>query len=615
MSMANRLKDSAKESRIFTARLLVCFLAVLLLSGLLIARYAYLQIIQHEAHRTLSDRNRLHLEPVAPKRGLIYDRNGRLLAENQPSFMLTLVRENTSDVDATLEQLKQLIELDDQEIAKYKKRLRHYRRFEAVPLKFRLDENEIAILAVNAHKLPGVNVTAQLLRHYPHDELFAHSIGYVGRINDKEQFNLDANNYADTHHIGKTGLEKYYESQLHGQVGYQTVESNARGRKLRVVDSTPPVPGADLTLSLDIDVQRAAYEALQGWRGAAVALDPNTGGVIAIVSTPGFNPNWFVNGISNKNYQSLRNSKDLPLFNRALQGQYPPASTIKPVVALAGLENKIITASSLVRDPGWYRLPNEQRYYRDWKKNGHAPWMNMHMSIVESCDVYFYDLAFKLGIDKLSAFLNPFGLGQLTKVDQTSERKGLLPTREWKRVFKRRSWYPGETLNVGIGQGYMLTTPLQLAQMMAVIATRGKVYRPRLLARIGDKEQAPELIREIRLNNEKNWDLIINAMRDVIYGRKGTAKSIRGAPYKIAGKTGTAQVIGIAQDEEYDAEEVAKRQRDHALFISFAPIEKPQIAVAVIVENGEHGSLVAAPIARRIMDAYLIPKMSESTSP
>ena len=431
--------------------------------------------------------------------------------------------------------------------------------------------------------------------------------GFGGRNNKKQHKRLDPVNYAGTHVIGKTGVERYYEDSLHGTVGYENVETNARGRVLRVVDRTDPLPGRDLILNIDARVQKVAYDALQGERGAVVALDPDDGGVIAFVSTPGFDPNLFVGGISSKAYKELNGSPDLPLYNRATMGQYPPGSTIKPIIGLAGLEYEVVTPYTVINDPGWYRLPNDRRNYRDWKKWGHGRRINLHTALEQSCDVYYYHLAYKLGVDQIYSFGRLFGLGQVSGVDLPVERSGILPSRDWKREHRSEPWYPGETLSIGIGQGYMLTTPLQLAVATATIANRGKLFRPRLLKSVSGEVPEPPLAEVFELRDAASWDVVIGGMEAVVHGPRGTARGIgAGLQYRIAGKTGTAQVIGIAQDAEYDAELIAKRHRDHALFIAFAPVASPRIAVAVIVENGEHGSSTAAPIARKVMDAYLL---------
>lgn len=614
--MASRvaIKDPYKEKRIYFLRMGFSLMVVLGLMMVLGARYFTLQIVRHEEYSTQSDKNRVQLQPVAPKRGLIFDRNGVLLAENIPSYDLTIVKEETGGLDDTLVALSEIVALNDDQIKKFKQLLRRSRPYQAVTLKSQLTPEEIASLAVHRYRLPGVDVDARLIRHYPQGDFFAHVLGYVGRISEREQATLDLVNYSGTSHIGKIGIEKFYEPLLHGEVGYQHVETNARGRVLRVLERQDPKPGASIYLHLDAYLQRVAHRALAGERGSVVAIDTRTGGVLALVSTPSYDPNLFVNGISSKDYASLRDSLDLPLFNRALQGQYPPGSTVKPIWGLAGLHYKAVTARTSFPDPGWYQLPKDERYYRDWKKGGHGTRVDLEQAIVESCDTYFYELAFRLGIDSIHEFGSQFLLGVLTGIDNTNERSGLLPSREWKRKFKRLPWFPGETINVGIGQGYMLATPLQLAVSTAIIANRGVRYVPRLLKSIDDEPVPVPGLPAIEVA-EEYWDQIFKGMRNVVHGRRGTAQGInRGAKYKMAGKTGTAQVVSIAQDAEYDASQLKKRQWDHALFVGFAPLDDPKIAVAVIVENGEHGSSVAAPIARRLFDAYLLPNQGDELS-
>ena len=610
MLSVQALKDPYRESRIFNARSVLLLVVVLSLLGLLLARYFSLQINQYEIYRTESDRNRVQLQPLPPKRGLIYDRNGELLADNRPSYVLSLVKERVPELEDTLVSLQGLLEITTNDLRKFELRSRRRRPYEAVPLRYKLSEEERALLAVNRYHMPGVVVEAQLVRHYPQGALFSHALGYVGRINEEEQARLDEVNYRGTNHVGKIGVESYYEDTLHGEVGYQNVETNALGRVLRVLERTAPVPGADLVLSLDSRVQRAAYAALEGRRGAVVALDPTDGGVLALVSTPGFDTNLFVNGISSLDYARLRDSSDLPLFNRAIQGQYPPGSTVKPIYGLAGLHYGLVAPQTTIRDPGWFRLPGGNRRYRDWtlkvRGTGHGNSVNLLQAIEESCDVYFYDLAYRMGIDRLHDFTAPFGFGALTGVDTTNERRGILPSRRWKRVARGEPWYPGETINVGIGQGHMLATPMQLAMATSIIATRGLHYRPRLLRMIDGNPMPPVSPRLVEASDD-DWAEIHVAMQAVFHGKRGTARAAaRGARYRMAGKSGTAQVVGIAQDAEYDAEKVAERHRDHALFIAFAPAENPTIAVAVVVENGGGGSKVAAPIARKVMDTYLL---------
>lgn len=610
MAEQEALKDPYAEKRIFVIRLLVATFVTFVLLSVLVARYFSLQIVEHDIYRTQSERNRVQLQPVPPKRGLIYDRNGVLLAENTPSHRLVIIKEQVEDLDKTLSLLKQLIHIDDEELRKFHRLLRRRRPYAAVPLKLKLSEQDIAIIAVNRYRLPGVDVDAQLARHYLKGEYFAHVLGYVGRINDVEQQRIDEVNYSATLQIGKIGIEKYYEDVLHGKVGYQNVETNARGRVLRVLERTDPEPGADITLHIDALLQQVAHDALGNERGSVVAIDTKTGGVLAMVSTPSFDANLFVGGISRRDYSSLRDSLDLPLFNRSLQGQYPPGSTLKPFFGLAGLHLGVVTSETVVRDPGWFQLPDDEHLYRDWtwktRKTGHGKWVALEQAIVESCDTYFWDLALKLGIDRMHKFAAPFGFGTATGVDSTNERHGLLPSREWKRLYKRQPWFPGETLSVGIGQGYMLATPMQLAAATAVIATRGQRFVPRLAKQIGDELISAPTLPSVELAPQ-HWDEMFTAMRNVVHGPKGTAKGIsKGIRYEMAGKTGSAQVVGIAQGEKYDSALLAKRQWDHALFMGFAPLADPQIAIAVIVENGEGGGTTAAPIARIVLDAYLL---------
>ena len=550
---------------------------------------------------------------------MIFDRNGVLLAENRPSFSLSLVKERVSvNVEDTVERLQSLLVIDDRSIQRFYKKLksRGRRPYDAVQLKLGLSEQEIATIAENQYRFPGVEVTVNLSRHYPMADLYAHSVGYVASINDREEKNLKElnkwENYIGTNHIGKTGIEKVYEKELHGEVGYRHVEKDASGRVLRVLDSTPPIRGSDVVLHLDTGLQKVAFDALEGERGSIVAIDVKNGGVLATVSMPSFDPNLFAERISYKDYNALRDSKDVPLLNRAVQGQYPPGSTIKPMFGIIGLELDAITERTRISDPGFYRLENSEHKYRDWKKGGHGSQVDLHQAIVESCDTFFYELGFSLGIERLHNFGVRFGLGEKTGIDQTSERPGLFPSKQWKKDKYNRSWYAGETINASIGQGYMLATPTQLAVATAVVATRGKRFQPQLMKSINGEEFLPTELESVLLTNEADWDYVTRAMKDVVHGPRGTAKKMgQGLAYTMAGKTGTAQVISIAQDEEYDAEAIAKRNRDHALFIAFAPVEDPLIAVAVIVENGEHGSSTAAPMARKVIDHYMAGLLSE----
>lgn len=617
--MKNRdFKDPIREIRVFTFRAIIFWILVVCLVCVLAGRIFYLQVIQHDRYATASDNNRVLLQPIVPNRGLIYDTNGKLLADNRASQSLNLIIERVDDLEQTLTLLQSLIPITDGDLERFEKRRKQRRRpHESILLRTRLTEQEIAVLAVNSHRLPGVTVEAQLVRHYPFSKSTAHVLGYVGRINERELKRIDPVNYSGTQSMGKQGVEKFYEAQLHGLVGFQKVEVTARGRVLRVLEREDPVPGADITLYLDSKLQDVAGQALAGRRGAVVAIDTQTGGILALVSQPSFDPNLFVTGIDSKSYAALRDSLDLPLFNRALRGQYPPGSTVKPFVALAGLELNHINWGHSINDPGWYQLTKGGRFYRDWKKWGHGK-VNLALAIAQSCDTYFYELAHKMNVDDLHDFLWQFGFGRRISLDVSEAVKGILPSTAWKKAKTGQPWYTGDSLNVGIGQGYMLATPLQLATATAVLANRGRWLQPRMLKRIRvDKnhletlpstEEVAAAPDDVTLKYEANWEKMIDAMESVVHGHRGTAKRMaKNISYRIAGKTGTAQVVGIKQDEEYDVEKVAERNQDHGLFVGFAPADEPRIAIAVIVENGGGGSTSAAPIARKVMDAYLLP--------
>ena len=620
MSAPDRLKDHLRESLTFKVRAVIAFVIVVLMIGLLLGRMYYLQVVEHDRYAAMSEDNRVQLQPVPPTRGLIYDRNGVLLADNRPSYSITILKEEVGNLDDTLAELQKLVPITDREINRFRKRYSQRRRpFQSVPLRFRLTEQEIATVSVNYHRLPGVRVEAELIRYYPYGESLVHAMGYVGRINEKELKKVDETDYSATHYIGKLGIEKFYEDQLHGDVGFQKVETNARGRVMRVLERSDPKPGQDLVLHLDLRLQQITEKLLAGYRASVVAIDPKTGGILTLVSTPGYDPNLFVTGISNKDYSALRDSSNLPLFNRALRGRYPPGSTIKPMVALAAIDSGIVQPNYTIYDHGWYSLTQGGRRYRDWKKTGHGK-VDLNAAIMHSCDTWFYDVAHKMGVDPMSSYLEMFGFGRVTSLDLPEALSGILPSREWKKRARKTSWYPGDSLNMSIGQGFFLATPLQLATATAVVANRGQWVQPRMLQGVKSINEAGQPIietpehssmklpmKDVALNKDQHWDNIIQGMHDVMHGERGTARSSgAGAPYKIAGKTGTAQVVGIKQDEEYDAEKLAEIHRDHALFVAFAPIEDPKIALAVIVENGGGGSSTAAPIARKILDAYLL---------
>ena len=604
------LKNPEQELRIFRVRALLAVLVVIVLTSLLVSRLGYLQIVQHDLYSTRSEKNRVRVEPLPPNRGLIYDRNGALLAENRPTYNLTLVRERVDDLDDTLALIVDLLELPEEEIEAFQVRSRQRQRpFQPALLMSDLSEEQIARLAVNRHLLPGVEVEAQLLRYYPDAEVMAHALGYVGRINAEELQDLDPGRYAGTHFIGKTGVERFYETELHGEAGLRKVETNARGRVLRELGRTDPVPGANLTLTLDRSLQMLAYELLDGRRGSIVAIVPNTGEILAMVSTPGFDSNQFVTGIDVASYRALQEDIDLPLFNRAIRGHYPPGSTIKPFLALAGLVEGVITPDSTINDPGFYQLPNDSRRYRNWLRWGHGR-VDMERSIAVSNNTYYYTLAHDLGIDKLHERMTNFGFGQRVAHDVQGESTGLMPSRDWKRARFNQPWYPGETLSVGIGQGYWQVTPLQLASATAALANRGHWVKPRLALRIGEEPvpaELPDTLPDIQLANDNWWDRVYSGMEKVLSGSEGTARRTGvGLEYRMGGKSGTAQVFSLGQDQRYNAEELEERLRDHALFMAFAPIEEPKIAVSVIVENAGGGSTHAAHLARAMTDAWLL---------
>lgn len=613
------LKDHSGESRIFFDRVAVGLAILAVLTLFLVARLVYLQIVQHDVYATLSEKNRIQVRPIPPIRGLIYDRDGELIADNIPSYNLTVTRERVEDLGETLAMLRDVIDISDEDVEAFRKRLERRRRpYQAVPLKFKLSEEEIARVSVNLYALPGVSIEARLVRHYPEGALLAHAVGSVRRINEADARRLDPIKYSGTDHVGKVGVEKFYEPELLGEVGYQRVEINARGRVMKVLDKTPPVPGENLTLHLDTDLQRAASEALGDRRGAVVAIEPATGGIMALVSKPSYDPNLFVTGIDLSTYVALRDSMDTPLFNRALRGQYEPGSTVKPFVGLTGLVTGIINPEYTIEDPGWFRLPHNDRLYRDWNwtpqgTGGHGT-VDFEKAIYRSCNVYFYNLAVKLGIDRIHDYLSLFGFGKRTVLDLPEARDGLLPSAEWKRRVRGTPWYPGDTVNIGIGQGDMLVTPLQLATAVTVIANRGEWVEPRML-KAGDAiERSPvEPMPNVDRVPDHVWELLIESMEKVVhrgnqgYGENGTAWYYigRDIPYRMAGKSGTAQVVGIDQGKEYDEEALDERLRKHAWFIAFAPVEEPKIAVAVLVENGGGGSSVAAPVARQVIDHHL----------
>jgi len=612
MGLKFTLKDIEEESRLVRLRVYTAAAVIILLVLVLVARLFYLQVVRHEHFTTLSQSNRVKVLPIAPIRGLIFSRDDVLVADNQPSFSLELVPEQIDNLDKTIGQLSRLINIDEESINRFKKLQSRKRRFESIPLKFKLSEDEIARFSVERHKFPGVDVIARPYRHYPQKSVLVHVLGYVSRIDEKDLQEIDESDYLATSHIGKLGVEKAYEDVLHGHVGHQQVEVNAQGRIIRVLERTPPEPGQNIYLTLDLSLQSAASKIMQGRRGSIVAIDPNNGDILALVSSPAYDPNPFVNGIDSKSYKALLSARDTPLINRALNGRYPPGSTIKPFLGIAALTTGVREASDTTWCKGWYSLKGHSHRYRDWKKTGHGH-VDLNYAIMQSCDVYFYTLAHDLGITRLNKALTNFGFGTKTGIDIGGESTALAPSIEWKRRVLNLPWYPGETLITGIGQGYVLATPLQLAVATAALANHGKRIYPRLVNKTSDPISGEFTTLSLATPNyvsdykKEYWDYIIQAMEDVVHGARGTARrSGANAAYRFAGKTGTSQLFGIGQDEKYDKDNVPEHLRDHALFIAFAPVEAPKIALVVVVENGGGGSSTAAPIARQLLDHYLL---------
>ncbi len=619
------IRNHSAEANLFARRTFITFIAVLILSLVLFSNIYNLEVNSYQKYQTRSNSNRIKLLPVAPNRGLIYDRNGVLLADNTPVYSLEVIPEQVDDIKKRLSEVSELLDISQEKQDKLLKELKSKRRFKPIELYSRLSEQQVSLFSVNQHKFPGFFIDARLKRYYPFADLTTHSLGYVARINRKDSLELEkqglAENYAATRNIGKLGLEKYYQDILHGTIGHQEVEINNQGRVIRTLDFTPPIPGKDLTLTLDIELQMIAKRALSGKRGAVVAIDPRDGGVLAMYSNPSFDGNLFVHGISSKKYKKLlAPASNKPLLNRAVQG-YPPASTIKPLLALTGLEAELITPETEIYDPGFYQLPGIETKRRDWKKWGHGK-VNLTKSLEQSCNVYYYDLAYKLGITRISKMMEKFGFGDYTGIDIHEESRAIMPSIEWKRARYNKAWYTGETLSVGIGQSYWSVTPLQLSQAVSILVNKGRIKVPHFLKAtsevvINDKKintQQPIITeyvvdekRPITLSNDRYWDMVLDGLHNTVqkFGATGYA-AFKGSKYDAAGKTGSAQTANIAQDEEYDAKKVQENKRDNAMFIAFAPYENPEIVVAVAIENVAKGGggTNAGPVARQIMDQY-----------
>jgi penicillin-binding protein 2 len=616
MSLNQCVKNERAESQIHRFHLNILVAIIICFSSLLISRLAYLQISQYKRYETLSLKNQMSIIPIGPPRGIILDKNAVVLAENIPVYVLEIIPEHVKNMEETLNKLKILLpSITDEDIESFKHARSQNRSFVPIPLKLKLTQEEVATFASNQYQFKGVSIKARLMRFYPLGEVTAHFLGYVGRINIQELQQVNSTNYRATNFIGKAGIEKFYENLLHGQVGYQQVETDVSGRTLRVVNKKNPVSGEKLYLTIDTRLQQVAYLAMKDKRGAVVAMSTRNGDILAMVSSPSYDPNVFVNGINSKDYQKLATARDKPLYNRAVRGLYPPASTLKPFVALAGLEKGAVDTNFRVYDPGWFKLPNSSHAYRDWKKTGHGV-INITRAITVSCDTYFYQLGHRLGITALEEVLRQFGFGQLTHVDLNEEAPGLVPNSHWKRSSKGVSWYPGDTLITAIGQGFMLVSPLQLANATASLSQKGKRFRPHLLHKSIQSDRGethrykPLEEYPIKLKDDNYWTIIAEAMHSVITSNEGTGYRFgRNAPYSVAAKTGTAQVFGGKQYEKKRQEDMPEFLRDHSLFIAFAPVENPEIAIAVMVEN----DVLASNVARKVLDAYF--QLKEGKTP
>lgn len=615
------LKNLDQEVAYFQTRLIVGAWFVLILAAILLARAFYMQVLQYQHYHSLAENNRIAMVPVAPNRGFILDRNEQILADNYSAFTVEIVVSKVRDSKKTIDDIAQLIEITPAHIRRFRKLLAESHDFDTVPLKNKLSDEEVAILAANRYRLPGVEVKSRLFRNYRAGPGMAHVVGFIGRINDADlkRLGMDkrAENYAGSTHIGKVGLEQSYEKLLHGRTGFEQMETDSGGRALRVLARIPPISGSDVKLYLDVELQKIAEQAFGDYRGSLVALDPKTGGVLALVSRPGFDPNLFVDGIDSDTWKALNESPDRPMVNRALRGIYPPGSTIKPFMALAGLELGLRTPSDSISDPGFYSLPGSRHRYRDWKKGGHGI-VDLHKAVVQSCDTYFYRLAVDMGIEPMHDYLSHFGFGQVTGIDLMGESSGLLPSKAWKARRFKQPWYQGETVIAGIGQGYHLTTPLQLAVTTAMFANGGTRVAPRLVQAIRDPQTRQWIPQPVVVGDKvtlkpAHYEAVRRAMIDVLRPGGTASAAAAGAPYVMAGKTGTAQVVGIKQNARYDEKRTQMRHRDHALFVAFAPAEAPTIALAVLVENGGHGGSTAAPIARTVFDYYLLGKRPVAT--
>ncbi len=624
MMVGHALRDQQRELTVFRNRLMLAGLLIVVAFAILLARFSWLQVVQRTYYHTLAEANRISVVPVVPNRGLIIDRNGVVLAANYSAYTLEITPSKVANVERAIDELATIIDVTARDRRRFKKLQEESKNFESLPIRTRLTEEEVARFAVSRFRFPGFEIKARPFRSYPLGEVASHAIGYIGRINEADVKRIDTQglttNYKGTDHIGKLGIEGAYEKELHGTTGSEQVEIDAGGRAIRSLSRSEPISGNNLIVTLDLELQKVAEEAFQDFRGALVAIDPKTGEILALVSRPGFDPNLFVDGIDPQNWDALNNSPDKPLNNRALRGQYPPGSTIKPFMALAGLEYKKRSPEFAISDPGFFQLPGVPHRFRDHKKDGHGS-VNMHKAIVVSCDTYFYGLATELGIDSIHRYLSQFGYGTPTGIDIEGELQGLAPSQEWKQRRFKQKWYVGDTVSIGIGQGYLLTTPLQLAAATAALANSGTVVRPHLLKAVQNSRTQemraipPAADREGVSIKPEHLALVRAAMVDVTKPGGTAARAGANAGYTIAAKTGTAQVIGLKQGETYNEKRVKEEHRDHALFIAFAPAGDPKLALAILVENGGHGGATAAPIAREVFDYHLLRKRAQSRQP
>nr|WP_086941197.1 penicillin-binding protein 2 [Thaumasiovibrio occultus] len=632
-----QIRDYSAESALFFRRALFCFFSIIVMMLILLTNLYHIQVNQFNHYSTRSNKNRIKVVPVAPNRGLIYDRNGVVLAENLPVFTLEVIPEQVKDIEATLAAVQEYIPLTEQEIERFHRERRQTRRFESVPLRTQLTEEEVARFSVNQYRFDGVEIRAHLKRHYPFGDALTHALGYVARINDSDLERLDREdkltNYRATRDIGKLGIERYYEDILHGQAGYQEVEVNSRGRVIRTLNYVPPVAGKDIYLNIDINLQLYVQQLLTrtvtdpetgeekqvARRGAMVIMSPDNAEVLAMVSSPSYDPNLFVHGISSRNYSALLNDVNHPLVNRVTLGIYPPASTVKPYIAVAALDEEVITPDTTRNDPGYWRIPDSNtRAFRDWKRWGHGV-VDISKAIQESVDTFYYQIAYDLGIDRLSHWMTMFGFGDRTGIDIFEESSANMPTREWKMARHRTPWYKGDTIPIGIGQGYWTATPMQLAKATSVLVNHGQVRAPQLLNHIAgsNEEVIPRPFPSITGVKDEFWDIALNGMRLVNHSPRGTARrAFEGTPYQAGGKTGTAQVFGLAEDQEYNADEIEEHLRDHALYVAFAPYDDPKYVLSMVLENAGGGSTNAAPVARQVFDHLLVePELEERDEP